>query len=721
MIGNIPRKNIELNDAIEALDQYYIAASSNVTEAYRMLSSDESEWIDGEIGKCLDLEYYLSNYHCIKTEKGAVKTLYPFWDHQHVLHEAVKKGIEKDGCFRGIVLKPRQSGISTWTASMMFHDTIFSPYTFTMLLAQDDVTAAHIFKMSIDAYWMLPWWLRPEYLYKTKGEYVEFQRESEKVRTVNPGLASAIQVANAQRMTGIAIGRTLKNLHASEASRYPDNDLFTADIKPSMNARDTLSIIESTGFGRNGWFYRMWRGSVRGETDYTPVFIPVYRVRKYSLPTKGEFHLTPEEREVNLRVEREEKFKVTNSFWNWRRRNIRSAIASDGAPWGFYESYPVTPEEAFQSSGICAFDRTSLARQLPNICKPSWAGEIGLVSVLNGEINVKSIHKVPDDEELPPRKTEKELLQHDRLWIWEMPDPNEMYQISGDVALGVIDGDYSVAEVFRVGRGADPDEQVAEWWGHISPEKFADVLMALGFWYKSNGSTASEISVEYQGPGITTGDKLLADDYPSLYRPRHKDRPGMPMLVYFHWVTNIKTRDAIIATMNESLLSNTVTIHSSDLIDEMHDFAQDGTMRFEGQGNNDDGVMASQICLYCLRENSQQFKQTSEPDREQKDKKYDINVYAVYDNLLRQRGQYTDKNIALQMASANPGWCVKPLLICKANTMYSAVHQGNGAEHDLHYRYGMPSTEILPDVVSAYKAANREPVDEQSGDLSDEW
>src|ERR1035441_4490198 len=173
-----------------------------------------------------------------------------------------------------------------------------------------------------------------------------------------------------------------------------------------------------------------------------------------------------------------------------------------------------------------------------------------------------------------------------------------------DSALGVPDGDYSVAEVFRLGIGREPDTQVAEWWGHAPPHEFARIGAALGYWY--------------QGPGITTGDKIREElDYPVLYRPKYKDRINNQFTPHVHWVTNIKTRDLIITEMNEALLSNSVLLRSETLVDEMFDFGTmdkggaSSSVRYQGQGNFDDGVMAAQICLYCLRETNAQSRMAS--------------------------------------------------------------------------------------------------------------
>jgi len=281
---SIARKDPTLNDAIEYLDDLYIRSDKNQKVAYSMLDDNDKSFIYQETEQCLELRYYLENYHCIQDENGNWKSFYPWFEYQEILYEAVEQELAANGQCKIIAVKPRQSGISTWTAATIFHRTIFVPHSYSMIVGQNGDTSEHLYNMSINAYHSLPWWLRPEFLYKTKGDEIVFQREDDAERSVNPGLGSILKCSNAMKMSGVAIGRSLRNLHASEASRWPDDGMFEADIKPSMNAKDTYSIIESTGFGRQGFFYDHWRGSVEGDTGYRAVFIPVYRSKKYYLP-----------------------------------------------------------------------------------------------------------------------------------------------------------------------------------------------------------------------------------------------------------------------------------------------------------------------------------------------------------------------------------------------------------------------------------------------------
>lgn len=706
----IYRKNNDLNIAIEELDEVFIRAGQNIQQAFRNLNQEELDFVNDETEKCFDLRYFLENYYCIRDENGNWKALYPWWDHQEMVYEAVVEEFAENGFCKLIVLKPRQTGLTVWTSASMFHRTIFNPNSFTMIVAQNPTTSALVHAMCINAYKSLPWWLQPESQYETKGDSIVFQRKDDMERLVNPGLGSTIQTSHAAKMTGVAIGRTIRNGHFSEVSRWPSADVFHADINPSMNAKDTYAVMESTGYGRNGLMYEWWQGSVDGDTGWRSLFIPVYKVKKYYLPIKKVFTLTEDESKFTARIQHETKFTIPIEFWNFRRKGMKASKHGSGKS-GFLESYPITPQEAFQASGICAFDRDKLEeQQMRNCCRPYAVGEITLQQD-DMTPNVM-LREVEDDEVLAKRKGAN---ASERLHVWVQPEKGQTYYVSGDTALGVKDGDFSCAQVWRVGLGAEPDEQVAEWLGHCPPGFFARVMAALGFWYHG-----AEVACEYQGPGISAGDKLKEMDYPNLYRPQHLDRVGVTMGVHLHWMTTIKTRDQIIGTLNEALLENSVIIRSEDAIDEAIDFGSlNGGMRFEGLDNNDDCIMSLMIGLYCLRTTNQYLKTSSATQNVRSTG--DIRTFAVYDNMMRQRGQYTKKEDAESQIKGLTGWMVRPILVCKANTLYSPIFDGNGAENELSAMHGMHSAHILPDVVNSYKEAMSGVGSGRGDQGSDDW
>jgi hypothetical protein len=479
-----------------------------------------------------------------------------------------------------------------------------------------------------------------------------------------------------------------------------------------MNAMDTFQVFESTGFGRQGLFYEQWCAAVDGDNDMRPVFIAVYKVKKYYLPIKGAFELADDERTFNERVKKEEHFKIPDEFWNFRRVRMRAAKRS-GTKAGFLESYPLTPVEAFQSSGLCAFDRDSLEwQQMNKVCKPVYAGEITLISMEPPRINTDDIMPVKDDEILPRRKSGR---GGKRFHVWEMPIEGCTYYVSADVALGN-GGDFSVACVWRAGHGMEPDTLVATWWGWIPPKKFAHVVAAIGIMYFS-----AEVAIEYAKDGITTANEVRDMDYPNLYRPQWHDKITQQATNYLHWYTNSKTRDEIIGCMNEALLDHSVVIRDADMLDEMIDFASMETGgRSEGQGNEDDGVMSGMIGLYCIRETTKHLKTTTATEHVRDTGA--IHIYGVYDSYSRQRGQHNTKAEAERMIDGKAGWSVRPILVCQANTIFSPIFDAMGAERELHSLHGMRSTEITPDVVWAYKQAMSNAGGVASGgDYSDEW
>jgi hypothetical protein len=388
------------------------------------------------------------------------------------------------------------------------------------------------------------------------------------------------------------------------------------------------------------------------------------------------------------------------------------AAKRSGTKAGFLESYPLTPTEAFQSSGLCAFDRDSLEWQEMNkVCKPLFAGEISLVSMEPPRINTDDVMEVKDDEILPRRKSGR---GGKRLHVWEWPEKESTYYLSADVALGN-GGDYSVAVVYRAGVGMEPDTMVATWWGWIPPKAFAKVLCAIGFFY--NGC---EMAIEYAKDGITTANEVRDMDYPNLYRPQWKDKINNQASNYLHWFTNSKTRDEIIGCMNEALLDRTVVVRDSDMLDEMIDFAALETGgKSQGQGNEDDGVMGGMIGLYCVRETTKHLKTTVAVEHTRSTG--ELHVYGVYDNLMRQRGQYNTPEEAEKMILGKAGWRVQPILVCQANTLYSPIFDAMGAERDLHSKFGMRTTEITPDVVWAYKSAMSSAGRGGADEFGDEW
>jgi hypothetical protein len=104
----VPRKDPNLQEALDLLDARFVEAEGDPDVAYSLLTSFELNFIDEEIYKCLDFRYYAENYHIINSKHKGFVTLYPFWDSQEIFYAKIIQ-IQLEGRpVKIIVLKARQ-------------------------------------------------------------------------------------------------------------------------------------------------------------------------------------------------------------------------------------------------------------------------------------------------------------------------------------------------------------------------------------------------------------------------------------------------------------------------------------------------------------------------------------------------------------------------------------------------------------------------------------
>ena len=495
--------------------------------------------------------------------------------------------------------------------------------------------------------------------------------------------------------------------HNSETSRWPDAQVWTADIKPSLNAPNILGILESTAYGRNGLYWNMWSAAEKGKSIWRSLFIPVYKVRKYSLPVykRENFELTPEEKKIRRAVKSKDGFIIPLGFFKWRREGIQETINSTGSDETFKESYPITPAEAFISSGDCAFPRKELDRQeRENVCDPKWIGEIEYVSM--DEPPTLHMH-TPSDDEIAEKPD-----KHNRFWVWEEPIADAEYYLGADVASGEA-RDFSDTSVYRLGWGNEPDVQVAEWHGKINASHYARVLAAIGHWYND-----CEVAVEYAQSGITTGDELRwVIDYPNLYRWKRLDVITNVNTQHIHWVTNQRTRDDAINRMCEALLDHSIVIRNHHTIEEMRDFARyEGEGKAQGIDNADDMVMANLIAKCAAHQSNKRQEMTESRSMGTNASSSTaaglmpkvpvvFNIYDQYGRTIQQvdsiaQGQAViaqcEKKYRLKLSDI---WRILPVTVMKANTCYSPAYDSPGSAQAQLLAGGLEPKYQTPDVV----------------------
>ena len=610
----VRRKDPHLDEMIDLVDFYYEEASHDIVRAMESLPDVARNFVDQETERCGDIRYYLENYHVINSESEGYITLYPFWDSQEIFFEVIYLPLMNGQKIKIVVLKSRQQGLSTISQGCIFWKTIRNEGHNTLVIAQEPGQADYLFGMSQLAYSFLPWWMRPEAKYEAKGHYLIFDRKDKAESYTNPGLRSQILVDAANKVSGLAgVGKTLRAAHMSEFSLWPNPRLLTRGLLPTMNAEDLLAIIESTACGRRNHMFRFWKDVLSHKIeDWSPVFIESYRVKKYCTAIlKGDnFELTKDEQDRRRKALEDNNAVVPLEHFKWRREKINEYIAMEGDDAIFYEQYPMNWLEAFQASGLCAFNKKTLVSMMSICRQPEYYGEIDLES--DNRTPKPSLTKVKKEEHRPANIPLQEEFGG-RLRVWKFPEDGESYYIGADVAQGVKGGDFSAAYVMKIGRGPEPDEFVAEFHGWINPTPYARVLAALGYWYGD-----AEISVECNDIGLKTSLELLKIlEYPNLFRWKHYDKLKNFLSDFMGWYTNQKTRELLISGMREAVDDGVIRIPSEELIEEMQDFgAEQIGARFEGQEGHDDLVFAAMITRFCAHDSDFGKQAASKPREE---------------------------------------------------------------------------------------------------------
>ena len=512
-----------------------------------------------------DRPWYMSHFLKIRNKEAQ---LVPFVlnDAQLLFDAEIKKCEEQGRLKRFIILKARQMGFSTYTEGLLFHRTTQNPFTNSMIITQEDKATQNLFNMSKLYYEELPTALKPMIKY-SNGKELVFENPTndpiEKKR--NPGLRSKITVATAGT---VEVGRsaTIHNLHASEVAFFPDASTTMLGLLQCVP--DTLNscvVLESTANGVGGYFYDIWQKACRGENDFIPLFYPWFTDIHYQKPftstsEKENFEKTLDDYEVALM----NRNNLTLEQMNWRRHTIANKCAGDKEL--FMQEYPSTPEEAFIASGRPVFNIPALRKYLEHANEG-----------IRGYIK------------------ENTFLQDEKGYveIWKEPKPNAYYVIGADVAEGLVEGDYSVAQVL------DEDcNVVARWHGHIDPDLFGIELVNLARYYND-----AYLAIENNNHGLTTIKSVQRQEYWNLFFSKTYDRFSDTITKKLGWSTNGKTKPMMIDKLAEFVREFYIGIQDKLTIQELLTYIIEDNGKTNAQeGCHDDCVTSLAIALQAWLE-----------------------------------------------------------------------------------------------------------------------
>lgn len=554
-------------------------------------------------------EFYLDNFLKIRTKDGQLVSF--------VINNAQRKSLKeiirckKEGRpVRIIWLKARQLGISTLCEGLIFHDTANNPFKNSLIIAHEDKATQNLFSMSKLFYEELPPMIRPMKKYSNESALsFENPTNNDDEKYANPGLRSKITVATAKNVQ-TARSNTIHNLHASEVAFWDNAEvLMTGLLQCIPDSPNTMVFLESTANGLGGWFYNFWKRSERGESDYIPIFLSWFDNPEYSREFISDSAREQFIQDCSYNDEVQHLIKTFNLTYeqlNWRAWCINNKCNGDLNT--FHQEYPSTPDEAFIVSGRPVFPIVQLREYQNKITKPI---RIGYLRDSNG------FAYFDDDDK-------------GYIRIWKEPIKDKFYVIGGDVAEGLITGDYSVGIVL--------DEEYnlcASWHGHTDPDLFGEELISLAKYYND-----AYIGVEVNNHGHTTLRRIINKEYWNIYYQKSYNKISESVSQKPGWATNKRTKPMMIDRLCEFIREGWLGLPWDMLVSELFTYVRDdgGSMNAQS-GCNDDTVMATAIALQLLLEG----KGENYAPEQSKDKK-DEDYFDGDDYYERKKTAYVDND-----------------------------------------------------------------------------
>lgn len=551
----------------------------------------EQQLTQEQLSKILDIRKdfykYCRNNLWIKDKSAKIVRFEPNIA-QRALIDYVLWCIQHKVPIRVIILKARQMGLSTAVEALIYWWTSTNKNITSVIIGHEDKSAKNLYTMFRRYYDNSNPLFKPSIHYNTRTD-LSFERVDEAGNQV--GLNSIIKTATAKN-TSAGRSDTIQCLHASEVGEWENGEELVASIMQTVpDLPNTMIFLESTAKGRGNYFHKEWRNAEKGINNFVPFFFPWWLIDGYEvwddepLGDLTEYEVFLSELLVKgFTTHFGEVFKVDPAkipakikFYRRKAKDFAST------PERMFQEYPSVAKEAFIASGRAVFDVLALERLEKDAEEINESNYYNIILGETHEDYVIDKVKYVDREE-------EDFSYIGPLKIWKHPEPGHEYVIGADVAEGLAHGDYSVAEVVDT----QTMETVARWRGHLDPDKFGELLGALGTFYNY-----ALIGVEVNNHGLTTIQKLRDTFYTNLYkRDKGYDEDFEEPTSNLGWKTDVRTKRLAIDDLVRLIRDGINKDPDKVFIDEAFAFVRDerGRMNAE-EGEHDDTVMAKAIAF----------------------------------------------------------------------------------------------------------------------------
>ena len=510
----------------------------------------------------INTKQYIEKYIKIRDKSGKIINL-QFNEPQQRLYDIIKEQKLKNKPVRIVILKARQLGFRTIVESILFKETTTKFNVNTGIITHQDEATKNLFNMSKLMYECLPQEMKPA---KKASNAQELIFDNDK----GTGLKSKIRCMTAGSQ-GVGRSYTYDNLHVSELAFWPGNKktTMTGLLQAVPNLPSTIIIIESTANGFE-YFKEIWDGAVAGENDFIPLFVGWNELKDYQMPYTG-FELTSEE------IQLQRDYNLSLEQLTWRRWCIRNNCSNDIEQ--FKQEYPITPEEAFISTGACYFNKEIIMGRINKIknIKPLRKGYFSYS--INGN-KISDIEFIDDDKGY--------------IDIYEEPKEGHPYVLGGDTA-----GDGSDYFTGLVIDNSNSKQIAKLRHNKIDEDEYSRQIYCLGTYYNN-----ALVGLENNYSTYPT-KKLKEYDYPKMYIREVEDNIPEVIQDKYGFLTTKATRPIILAMLKEIFRDNINYINDLDVLYEGLVFIKNEKGRPEAeQGKHDDLIMGLAITYYIRTQQS---------------------------------------------------------------------------------------------------------------------
>ena len=305
---------------------------------------------------------FISKQHWIGTKTPGVKVLLePNFAQARFYKDVIQHSREENLPIRGVILKARQLGFSTFIQSWQYEQCDRADLRSTITVSYDEPSTKDLFAKARMIHQNL--WFPRQTTRSSRGS-LEFLNGSEfHTRTAGN--------------TRVGRSQTIHHAHCSEIPMWDDPGEALTSLTGCVPLTANSSMLyESTAKGAVGEFYEAWQAAEAGESHFVPFFAPWFWDPDYRLDFPDNDRRNAFGRTLDVKSRKYmERHSLSLEQMRWRAEKIKEF---HGSVRRFQQEFPAEPMEAFLTTGAPAFDPDRVAELQLNAVDPYWVGDIVL-------------------------------------------------------------------------------------------------------------------------------------------------------------------------------------------------------------------------------------------------------------------------------------------------------------------------------------------------------